>query len=61
MDPDLEAMAPGSGSGSCEGPATGTRTHGKRLLWFVLLWLGGVAATFLVTLPFKLLVHAVTH
>lgn len=59
MDRDLEAMTTGSGSSECQ--ATGTRSHGKRLLWFVLLWLGGVAATFLVTLPFKLLIHAVTH
>ena len=30
----------------------------KRLLWFVLLWIFGVAAAALLTLPFHLLVVA---
>jgi len=37
--------------------------HGrlKRLLWFVLLWVFGVAGTALLTLPFHLLVVSATR
>ncbi len=33
----------------------------KRILWFVLLWLFGVAGTALLTLPFHLLVVSATR
>jgi hypothetical protein len=36
-------------------------TRTKRILWFVGLWLAGVAGAFLLTLPFHLLVEFASH
>ncbi|MCO4879261.1 hypothetical protein VOI32_18115 [Paraburkholderia caribensis] len=36
-------------------------TFGKRMLWFIALWLLGVAGTALLVLPFHLLIIAAMH
>ncbi|MFM0740942.1 hypothetical protein PQQ51_27165 [Paraburkholderia xenovorans] len=36
-------------------------TFGRRLLWFVGLWLLGVAGAVLLALPFRLLIAAAMH
>ncbi|WP_181969760.1 hypothetical protein [Paraburkholderia sp. DHOC27] len=36
-------------------------TVGKRMMWFVILWLVGFAGTMLLALPFHLLVAAAMH
>jgi hypothetical protein len=36
-------------------------TFGKRMLWFIALWLLGVAGTALLVLPFHLLIVAAMH
>lgn len=33
-------------------------TRGKRVMWFVILWIAGVAGTALLAMPFHLLVKA---
>lgn len=40
---------------------TGRHVYSKRMLWFVALWCAGFVGALLLALPFKLLVHAVTH
>jgi hypothetical protein len=45
-------------------PQPGRDSHGtfrQRLLWFVGLWLLGVAGTALLVLPFRLLIAAAMH
>lgn len=36
-------------------------TFGKRMLWFIALWLLGVSGTALLVLPFHLLIVAAMH
>jgi hypothetical protein len=36
-------------------------TFGKRMLWFIALWLLGVTGTALLVLPFHLLIVAAMH
>lgn len=36
-------------------------TTGKRVLWFVALWLLGVGGAVLLALPFRLLIAAAMH
>ncbi|CAN7306020.1 hypothetical protein LJR034_001459 [Caballeronia sp. LjRoot34] len=37
------------------------QTFHKRLIWFIALWLFGVAGTALLVLPFHLLIAAAMH
>ena len=36
-------------------------TFGKRMMWFVILWLVGFAGTMLLAMPFHFLVTAAMH
>jgi hypothetical protein len=37
------------------------RSSGRRALWFVLLWLAGVAGMALIVLPFHVLISMAIH
>ena len=41
--------------------AGNSRLYGRRAFWFVMLWCAGFMVTLLISLPFKLLVHAAMH
>jgi hypothetical protein len=42
-------------------PAAPPRTLANRIMWLVILWCAGFGATFLVVLPFHLLVQWAVH
>jgi hypothetical protein len=42
-------------------PSDPEPTFGKRMMWFVILWLVGFAGTMLLALPFHLLVAMSMH
>ncbi|SOE83647.1 hypothetical protein SAMN05446935_4064 [Burkholderia sp. YR290] len=42
-------------------PSDPESTFGKRMMWFVILWLFGFAGTMLLAMPFHFLVAASMH